>query len=220
MESNSDVPPHLRKTVEAESFHWGAATAESYHGTAATHMDAQWQTLINPILAQYPIDYDKTIDFAAGYGRNTRKLLEVGAGHVTMVDVNPDCVAQLKTHFPRERTTAVLNSGSDLAVLDTSAFTFLYTFDAMVHFDLEIILCYIHEFARVLKPGAYAFVHHSNYAANPGADFRDNPHWRNFMRADIFRHVALRSGFAVLQQNIFSWGEPDNDCITILRRLD
>jgi hypothetical protein len=41
---------------------------------------------------------------------------------------------------------------------------------------LEIVMSYIPEFARVLRPGAYAFVHHSNYTANPGGDFRQNPH--------------------------------------------
>jgi hypothetical protein len=105
-----------------------------------------------------------------------------------------------------------------LASLETAAFTFLYTFDAMVHFDLEIVLSYITEFSRVLEDGAYAFVHHSNYTANPGGDFRDNPHWRNFMSAGIFKHVAVRSGFTVVQQRIFSWGEPDNDCISVLCR--
>jgi ubiquinone/menaquinone biosynthesis C-methylase UbiE len=208
----------LRETVQAEAFHWGAETAVSYHGVAASHMDQQWKTLIEPVLAHYPIDYSRTIDFAAGYGRNTRKLLEAGAAHVTMVDVNPECVAHLETHFPRDRTSAVLNDGAGLAGLDTSAFTFLYTFDAMVHFDLEIVISYIPEFARVLKLGAHAFVHHSNDAANPGGDFRQNPHWRNFMSAAIFKHIAVRSGFDVIRQETFSWGEPDIDCITVLQR--
>ena len=215
MANSSD---RLRETVKAEAFLWGAEVAESYYGIAASHMDAQWDTIIQPILAQYSIDYSSIIDFAAGYGRNTRKLLEAGAGHVTMVDVNPECVAHLETHFPRDRTSAVLNDGAGLAGLDTSAFSFLYTFDAMVHFDLEIIISYIPEFARVLRPGAYAFVHHSNYTANPGGDFRENPHWRNFMSAAIFKHVAVRSGFDVIQQETFSWGEPDIDCITVLHR--
>jgi ubiquinone/menaquinone biosynthesis C-methylase UbiE len=208
----------LRETVQAEAFHWGAGNASSYHGAAARDMDQQWKTLIEPVLAHYPIDYSRTIDFAAGYGRNTRKLLEAGAAHVTMVDVNPECVAHLETHFPRDRTSAVLNDGAGLAGLDTSAFTFLYTFDAMVHFDLEIVISYIPEFARVLKLGAHAFVHHSNYAANPGGDFRQNPHWRNFMSAAIFKHIAVRSGFDVIRQETFSWGEPDIDCITVLQR--
>lgn len=210
----------LLDTVKTDAFHWGAATADSYHGKAASHMEAQWNVLIGPILAKYPINYRRTIDFAAGYGRNTQKLLEAGAEHVTMVDVNPECISQLELRFPRDRTTAILNNGFDLSGLDTSAFTFLYTFDAMVHFDLEIVLSYVDEFARVLEPKSYAFIHHSNYTSNPGGDFRQNPHWRNFMSADIFKHVALRSGFSVDQQTIFSWGEPDNDCITVLRRSE
>jgi ubiquinone/menaquinone biosynthesis C-methylase UbiE len=208
----------LHETVKAEAFHWGQETAETYHSVAASHMNAQWESLIGPLLAQFPIDYSRTIDFAAGYGRNARKLLEVGAAHITMVDVNPECVAHLEANFPHDRATAVLNNGADLAQLETKGFTFLYTFDAMVHFDIELVIAYLPEFARVLKPGAYALVHHSNYTANPGGDFRQNPHWRNFMSADIFKHVATRSGLTVLHQNIFSWGEPNNDCITILRR--
>jgi SAM-dependent methyltransferase len=211
-------PSHLSDIVRSESLHWGDDVAASYHAVAETHIDQQWQDLISPVLRKYPIDYSKTIDFAAGYGRNTRKLLEHGAAHVTMIDVNPACIAHVRATFPPDKTTAMLNDGFDLSALETGAFTFLYTFDAMVHFDLEIVLSYIPEFARVLRPGAYAFVHHSNYTANPGGDFRENPHWRNFMSAGIFKHVAARSGFEVLGQTIFNWGEPDNDCITVLLR--
>jgi hypothetical protein len=38
------------------------------------------------------------------------------------------------------------------------------------------------------------------------------------MTAGIFKHVAMRNGFDVVEQWIFSWGEPDNDCITVLRK--
>jgi ubiquinone/menaquinone biosynthesis C-methylase UbiE len=209
-------PTHLSKIVRSESFHWGDDVAASYHAIADSHMDQQWDGLINPVLKQYPIDYSKTIDFAAGYGRNTRKLLDHGAAHVTMVDVNPECIAHLGATFSSDRTRVVLNDGFDLSDLEGEAFTFLYTFDAMVHFDLEIVLSYVPEFARVLRSGAYAFVHHSNYTNNPGGDFRENPHWRNFLSADIFKHVAKRAGFEVVRQDVFSWGEPDNDCMSVL----
>jgi ubiquinone/menaquinone biosynthesis C-methylase UbiE len=211
-------PIRLQNIVRSEAFHWGADVATVYHAAADERMDAQWAELVSPILKQYPIDYSKTIDFAAGYGRNTRKLLECGAAHVTMVDVNPECIEHLKAHLSQENTTAVLNDGFGLSGLQSEAFTFLYTFDAMVHFDLEIISSYVPEFARVLKPGAYAFVHHSNYSGNPGGDFRQNPHWRNFLSAGIFKHFAKRSGFDVVRQDVISWGEPDIDCITVLLR--
>ena len=211
-------PARLQNIVASEAFLWGDSTASSYHEHASSHMDVQWDNIISPILRTLPIDYSKTIDFAAGYGRNTRKLLDFGAGHVTMVDVNPECIDHMRTHFTGENTTIVLNDGFDLAGLETGAFTFLYSFDAMVHFDLEIISSYVPEFSRVLKSGAYAFVHHSNYTANPGGDFRDNPHWRNFMSAGIFKHLARRAGFEVVQQTLLNWGEPDNDCITVLSK--
>jgi ubiquinone/menaquinone biosynthesis C-methylase UbiE len=204
--------------VEREAHHWGAAVSDEYHGVAASQMNDQWRTILAQFFARHPFDLTRAIDFAAGYGRNTHKLLEAGAGHVTMVDVNPDCIGHLEGHLPRDRTSAILNSGTDLSVLPDEEFTFLYTYDAMVHFDLEIVAAYLPEFARVLRAGAYALVHHSNYTGNPGGDFRRNPHWRNFMSAPIFKHLAVRAGFDVIQQEVFAWGEPDIDCITILRR--
>ena len=41
----SNPSDRLRETVQAEAFHWGAETAVSYHGAAASHMDQQWKTL-------------------------------------------------------------------------------------------------------------------------------------------------------------------------------
>lgn len=208
----------LDRVIHEEAFLWGSAVSAEYHGIAASHMDAQWDMIIAPVMARHPLDLARSIDFAAGFGRNTRKLLEAGAAHVTMVDVNPDCIAHLEANFAGPKATALLNGGTDLSALPSGAFTFLYTFDAMVHFDLEIVAAYLPEFARVLKPGGFALIHHSNYTDNPGADFRQNPHWRNFMSAAIFKHLAMRSGFTVEEQMPFDWGGLPLDCITVLRR--
>lgn len=209
----------MQGIVEREAFLWGETAAQDYHGVAATQIDAQWAQAIGPILARHPIDMTRSVDFAAGYGRNTRKLLEAGAGHVTMIDVNPDCIAHLKANLEGDRAVALLNNGMDLGEIETDQVTFLYTFDAMVHFDLEIVLAYIAEFSRVLKSGGHAFIHHSNYTGNPGGDFRENPHWRNFMSAAIFKHIATRHGFDVLSQDVLPWGgNPELDCITLMRR--
>lgn len=208
----------LAAVVEREAHHWGSAVRESYHAAAAAQMGTQWRGLVGAFFDRHPFDLSRCIDFAAGFGRNTRKLLEVGAGHVTMVDVNPTCFAHLALNLPPDRTRAVLNSGVDLSSLPDEEFTFLYTYDAMVHFDPEVVAAYVPEFGRVLQRGAYALVHHANFTDNPGGDFRDNPHWRNFMSADIFKDLAIRSGFKVVEQQVFAWGEPDLDCISVLRR--
>jgi len=82
--------------------------------------------------------------------------------------------------------------------------TFVYCFEAAVHFDLEIILSYIKEFRRVLTPGGFGFVHHSNVTTNPGADFRTRPYWRNFMSKEIFAHLAIHNGLDIVDQYIYS----------------
>ncbi|MGA0599051.1 class I SAM-dependent methyltransferase [Enterovirga sp. CN4-39] len=215
----SAIPTRLFEMVSQEAFHWGAAAAAGYHEPAEGHMDAQWAWLLTTFFDEHRFDLSNAVDFAAGFGRNTLKLLNAGAGQVTAVDVNPDCIAALKTKLPSDRVVVVQNSGADLSALESGTYTFLYSFDAMVHFDLEIVIAYLPEFARVLRSGGCALIHHSNYSGNPGGDFRENPHWRNFMTAGIFKHVAVRSGFEVVEQRIFAWGEPDIDCITVMRKM-
>ena len=95
--------------------------------------------------------------------------------------------------------------------------TFLFTFDSMVHFDAEVIDSYLSEFSRILCPGGAAFVHHSNYRENKGGDFRDNPHWRSYMTAELFEKLALQSGFDWIEQVMMNWGHAaDLDCLSLI----
>jgi ubiquinone/menaquinone biosynthesis C-methylase UbiE len=209
----------LSAIVQTEAMEWGDNVAGPYHGVAAGHMNAQWQSMVWPILSQHDIDFTNTMDFACGYGRNALKLKEAGAKLVTLVDVNPDNIAYCNQHMvPLGGFTVIQNNGFDLRSIPAETFTHVYSFDAMVHFDMELIMRYVTEFYRVLVPGGTAFIHHSNYTGTPGGDFRKNPHWRNFMSADIFKHIALRNGFEILGQYIQTWGDPDIDCISVLRR--
>jgi ubiquinone/menaquinone biosynthesis C-methylase UbiE len=221
MNESKNKNEHLSKIVASEAFHWGNNVAVDYHGLAASHMDAHWSTIIFPILSSYQIDMSETIDFACGRGRNARKLKKAGAGNLTLVDVNAENIDYCDQNLvPLGGYSTFLNNGYDLHPLPSQAYTFVYSFDAMVHFDLEIVLSYITEFARVLRPGGFAFIHHSNFTGNPGGSFQQNPHWRNFMSAAIFKHAAVHSGSDVLRQETFAWGGvADIDCITVMRRL-
>jgi len=95
-----------------------------------------------------------------------------------------------------------------LREIPAESITFAYCFEAAVHFDLEIILAYIKEFRRIMTPGAFGFVHHSNVTTNPGADFRTHPHWRNFMSKEIFVHLCIHNDLDVVNQYIFHQGGP------------
>lgn len=209
----------LAETVRREAMEWGNNVADSYHRRAEEGMSHIWIKIIWPILSRHKIDFSDTIDFACGFGRNAKMLAATGAAKVTLVDVNPDNIAYCREHVvPLGNFDVVQNNGHDLADLQSGRFTHLYSFDAVVHFDLEIVLAYVSEFARVIKPGGTAFIHHSNYTGNPGGNFRENPGMRNFMSALIFKHASIRSGFDVLEQELLSWAGPDSDCVTVLRR--
>ena len=183
-------------------------------------MDTLWERMIWPLLSLYSPDCLCSIDFACGRGRNARKLRQHGATELTLVDVNAENLCYCKESFRDCSGVSFLQTnGYDLSALPDATFSHIYTFDAMVHFDPEIILSYIADFSRVSKLRGTVFVHHSNFDKAPGVHFKLNPHWRNFMSARLFKHISIRNGFDVLDQRVIDWGvEIGLDCLTVLQR--
>ena len=54
-----------------------------------------------------------------------------------------------------------------LADIPDGEATFVYSFDAMVYFDSDVVRAYLAEFRRVLAPSGTGFCHYSNYTGNP-----------------------------------------------------
>ncbi|MDK2921207.1 MAG: hypothetical protein PWR24_764 [Desulfonauticus sp.] len=118
-----------------------------------------------------------------------------------------------------DRLEYFICSGYNLQEIKDDKFTFIFSFDSMVHFDVIVIISYLFEFYRVLKKDGYVLLHHSNCSCNLGGDFRHSPHWRNFMTRELFKHISIKCGFEVVEQKIIDWGEiKDLDCITLLKK--
>jgi len=134
-------------------------------------MDQQWSKLIWPVILNE--NFAVTLDFACGIGRNTQKFLGV-AHKVYAIDVNPEAIATCVARFAdRPEVACLLGDGRTLRPIPDDTVTFVYSFDAVVHFDIDLISDYLTELKRVMKPGATAFIHHSNlgrgsYATNKG----------------------------------------------------
>jgi SAM-dependent methyltransferase len=192
-----------------------------YFEIAEPVMDWQLERIILPLLDRYQneIAYTAVLDFAAGYGRNSAWLKE-RAKHLTLVDINKKSIVRCQKRFAGdERFTYIVTDGASLTGIASESITLLYTFDSMVHFGSDVVQAYLPEFKRVLKSGCYGFCHHSHYTANPGGDFRDNPHWRNFMSKELFAHMLVKAGLEVVEQQIIDWGEVTNlDCVTLFRK--
>jgi ubiquinone/menaquinone biosynthesis C-methylase UbiE len=137
------------------------------------------------------------------------------------VDINPENLDYCRQRFASDPGMHyVKTDGASLRGIRSGTVTLLYSFDSMVHFDSDVVRAYLQESYRVLRPGGRCFFHHSNYTGNPGGDFKDSPHWRNFMSKELFAHYSIRSGLQVLEQRVIDWTEPDLDCLTLLEKPD
>ena len=194
-----------------------------YFALAESDIDDQWERLIWPVIRD--LDHRVVLDLAAGHGRSSARLLET-AGAVVLVDINPSCLEACRVRFRDEpRVRFVPTDGYSLRGIDDGSITLVYCFDAMVHFAPEVVVAYLAEIARVLEPGGHAFLHHSNYAEDPVGDFRDAPHWRNWMSLDEMARLAAAVQLSVAWSSAIDWGTGEEryealDGLTLLRRPD
>jgi SAM-dependent methyltransferase len=187
-----------------------------YYEDAERYTDHVWSH-VAPYLEG--ADFDTVVDLAAGHGRHSTKLLPL-ARRLYIVDIVPANVAFCRRRFGSdERVRYVVGDGVTLAAVPSACVTLVFCFDAMVHFDSDTVRCYLREFARVLRPGGRGFCHHSNYTANPGGDWQENPEWRNFMSRELFAHYAAKEGLRILRSDLVEWGgRPGLDCYTLFER--
>ena len=186
-----------------------------YFAAAEPAMGRIWPELILPFIEGS--DFACVLDLATGHGRNASMLRPL-AGRLILVDIQPGNIEICRRRFGDDpRVTYLVNNGYDLRDVPSGEVTLLYCFDAMVHFDSDVVRAYLAEARRVLRPGGRAFLHHSNY--QEGHDWRAAPHSRAFMSRELMRHYALKEGLEAVRQNVFDWGGVERlDCLSLLAR--
>jgi ubiquinone/menaquinone biosynthesis C-methylase UbiE len=101
------------------------------------------------------------IEIAPGHGRWSETLIAESRS-VKLVDLNPECLAACRERFGEAGGVEYLaTDGSSIPSPDSSA-DFIWSFDSFVHIDAPDVFAYLDEFARVLRPGGYAVIHHAN----------------------------------------------------------
>lgn len=181
-------------------------------------LDVFWggESAFLPLFRQ--LNLSNVIELACGRGRHVYKYLDA-AGQIMLVDIlkkNIDCC---KERFMKEdKISYYINNGSDLAELRDKSYTALFTYDAMVHFELLDVAKYIQETYRVLINGGMALFHHSNNHSDYKASFETSVGGRSYMSKEIFAYLAYRTGFEIVEQKVIDWGVPDIDCLTLVRK--
>jgi SAM-dependent methyltransferase len=197
---------------------------DGYFSEVESNMAWQWSDIIWPIIKD--ADFASVLELAPGYGRNT-ELLRRHAKTIHLVDVNQSCLDACRARFGSDRDGCVfhyhLTDGNHFQMIPDASITFGYSWDSMVHFNKLVVRDYLFEFARVLKPGCRAFLHHSNYGAfKPNSDWVTNYGARSDVSASIFNCYAEEAGLAVRFQRLSGvkdgWGVDDLDCLSIIER--
>jgi ubiquinone/menaquinone biosynthesis C-methylase UbiE len=207
----------VEEVARRDGMYWGDNVADTYFRNAEADMDRHWQTIILPVIGH--LSYTVAVDIAAGRGRNSLKLAQ-HAQRVICVDINQDNINCLQQRFWGDnRFEVVQTDGASLRGIKSGSVDLAYSFDSMVHFDLSVVSAYLGECMRVLCPGGHALIHFSNFTDNPGGDFRENPHWRNYMGIDLFTHLVRSAGLTVNSIRPITWGEiPNLDGLALLQR--
>lgn len=209
--------------IKAEiKYHWSGSVAPYYREAESEEMLGFFWGGKMPFRSAFErLDLTSYAELACGHGRHTNIIYNnYDFGHASLLDINESNIERCKARFRGQgKIECFLNSGSDLQPLANESVTSVFSYDAMVHFEYDDVFSYIRDIFRVLKPDGFALLHHSNNDKQPGNLYSDNIHWRNFMSAALFKHVARRTGFEVIDQWVFDWaGATDIDCLTLLRK--
>ncbi len=166
------------------------------------------------------LELDNVIELACGRGRHVMKYYEK-ANHITLVDILEKNISICKERFKGyDNISYYKNSGFDLKELKNEEYSALFTYDAMVHFELFDIYDYLKETYRVLRQGGKALFHHSNLALEPDQSFKNahNPGGRSFMDRKLFAYLANKAGLEIVEQQVIDWTLPNMDCITLVSK--
>jgi ubiquinone/menaquinone biosynthesis C-methylase UbiE len=161
----------------------------------------------------------RVVEIACGQGRHSLRIVD-RCEQLWLVDSSVDALAVARERFSPYRHAEIILTPDGLSlpgIADGAAST-VFSFDAMVHFELLTVACYVFESARVLMPGGRGLFHHSNYAGNPTGHVDDNPGWRNFMTTGIMAHLLSRAGLVVREQVTWDRSSPQGDALTLFEK--
>jgi hypothetical protein len=179
--------------------------------------EAQWFGAIYPRIHRF-LPAQSILEIAPGFGRWSRFLLP-SCEQYTGVDLSAECVAACRETFsPASHATFFENDGTDLSMVPDASVDFAFSFDSLVHVEMNVIDAYVSQLVPKLREGGAAFLHHSNVKAT--ASGRDDLHHRGAdVSHQLVADVVIASGGKMLVQETLAW-TPGSciDCISLFSR--
>jgi SAM-dependent methyltransferase len=188
-------------------------------------VEAQWSFTLHPRIHSF-IPTDTILEIAPGYGRWTEYLRRYSK-RLVLVDLVPECIDACRQRFASDsHITYHVNDGKSLAMIADRSIDFVFSFDALVHAEADVIAAYLQQLAHKLKPDGVGFIHHSNIGEyrRSFAVFRrlqrpsglrqlmrnlrimDPDNWRAFsMTAELFEQRCREAGLQCISQELVNW---------------
>lgn len=180
----------------------------------------QWYGAIFPRIARW-LPVGRLLEVAPGFGRWTQFLLRQ-SDELFGVDLNPRCIQHCVQRFSAyNRAHFIQNDGVSLGMIADGAIDFAFSFDLLVHVELDVVSAYCEQIVRKLSLGGVAFIHHSNAAngvdaENPNAEGRGKS-----VSSQAVRAAIEQAGGRVLVQEEINWGSvARTDCMTTFTRAE
>lgn len=152
-------------SVEQNCVLWGSTYSWPDQGNewsaAWGGVETHWHATILPRIRLF-LPASRVLEIAPGYGRWSSFLIDCADEYIG-VDLNTKCVSACRTRFATaSHATFVVNDGKSLAAVADDSINFAFSFDSLVHVEIDIIEAYLRELSRKLSPDGIAFIHHSN----------------------------------------------------------
>ena len=164
------------------------------------------------------LDLTNVVELACGRGRHVEKYMDK-AENIILVDILDKNIDFCKERFSNANNIFYyVNNGFNLEKIPTETVSSLFSYDAMVHFEMMDIYEYLKDIYRILQNNGKALIHHSNYSDDYKASFENAPNGRSFMSKQLFAYLAYKVGFIVKEQIVIDWGVKNLDCITLLQK--
>lgn len=203
------------------------------------------QSLVETLIVPHVPARSTVVEIAPGHGRWTGFFAE-RAQRLILVDLSPSCLDHCRRRFSSfDNIRYFRTDGASLPDDLTEEVDLVWSFDAFVHMEADVIGAYLKEAKRVLKPGGMVLIHHGNRRRatlwlsflrrlgpagqriyrmiSLGTDEVDDG-WRSDVSASDVVRLAEAAGLSVEKQ-FCRWGEGDRygvpryrDRVTILRK--
>jgi SAM-dependent methyltransferase len=190
----------------------------SAHWGGVSH---QWWVTLFPRLQGY-VPAGRILEIAPGYGRWTHFLKDL-CGDLVAVDIAGGAIEHCRARFAADRHVSFhVNDGLTLPMVADGSIDLVFSFDSLVHAELDVMGAYLTEIAAKLTADGVAFLHHSNMGAyTPGSYDPAGIHWRAVtVSAQAVEALAVRAGLSCVSQETLAWGNEVllNDCISVITR--